>query len=73
MYKRKQPISAPVAPDENQSTAETSKTFGNQAVEDNNTAKQETIQYLNDIINGKIDGMADGVLDKMIELEERVS
>lgn len=33
-----------------------------------NSAKQQAIDYLNDIINGKIDGMADGVLERLFEL-----
>lgn len=33
-------------------------------------AKQQAIEYLNDIINGKIDGMADGILDRLFELVE---
>ena len=44
MYKKKQPASTPVAPDKNQSTAETSKTFGSQAVKDNDTLKQSDTQ-----------------------------
>ena len=32
--------------------------------------KQEAINYLNQIINGEIDGMADGVLDRLLELIE---
>lgn len=35
-----------------------------------NPAKQQAIDFLNDIINGKIDGMADGVLDRLFELVE---
>ena len=44
MYKKKQPASTPVAPDKNQSTAETFKTFGSQAVKDNDTLKQSDTQ-----------------------------
>lgn len=35
-----------------------------------NPAKQQAIDFLNDIINGKIDGMADGILDRLFELVE---
>lgn len=46
--------------------AQTANHSGN--LNNHDPAKQQAIDYLNDIINGKIDGMADGVLDRLFEL-----